>query len=399
MSNHFNFTHVYKYLLNIINICILSLLLSSCGGGGSSSGDSTPFDEDQKNFLYNLFQTEYLWSEQVPTLDPSQFNSAESMIDALKYSTYDKWSYSETLEEYTNRSEQKTQGFGCSYNNITISKIEFYSPCYNAGLKRGDKVIKIDNKDATSETYTAAQNNLNVEALFTVIRGSQELDIAITPLVYNYKASIAGVITKSDGTKIGHLLLDEFTSSSADEIDDTFTYFKNSSIDELIVDLRYNGGGSLNTASILMDKIAAYNNHDLVQMHLKWNDANTHEDSYYRFYKDDNSINLSRVFFLTTYATASASEMTINGLKPFIDVKVIGSKTRGKPVGMRGKTNKDLIYWLINFSVYNSNDLGEYYNGIDVDCYVSDTYDFERINENDPILGKALYYIDNGTCI
>jgi hypothetical protein len=81
-----------------------------------------------------------------------------------------------------------------------------------------------------------------------------------------------------------------------------------------------------------------------------------------------------------------------------MDVKTIGSKTRGKPVGMRGRSKEGLIYWLINFSIYNANNVGDYYDGIDVDCDADDNIDFERIDKNEDMLKTALYYIDNATC-
>ena len=387
-------------IVKIISCSILCLFLSACGSGSTNTSQdrSTEFDDNQKDFLYNLFKTEYLWYDEVPSIDYSSYSRPQNMINALKYQAFDNWSYSQTLDEYNDSSNQVTQGFGCFFSGSVIESIQFESPCDTAGLKRGDDILRINDEEAASENYNEALNNLGIEAIFTILRGTQEIDVSITPLKYNYKASKSQIFTRANGVKVGHLILDEFTSSSADEIDTVFTYFKNNNITELIIDLRYNGGGSLNTASILMDKIAAYNNHDDVQMHLKWNENYRQNDSYYHFFKDDNSLDINRVLFLTTFNTASASEMTINALKPFLDVKLIGSTTRGKPVGMQGKINKGLIYWLINFSVYNANDIGEFYSGINVDCNVSDTLDYERTNENDSLLNEALYYIDNGNC-
>lgn len=385
----------------LLLVPIVTILLIGCGGGGGSSTPekSTVFDESQKSFLYNLLQTEYLWYDQVSDdVNYSVYQEPQEMINALKYSTYDKWSYSETIKEYEDGSGQISEGFGCYYSGNKIKTMKINSPCYNSGLKRGDIVTKVNYQNATSEIYNAAQENLGVQSIFTIDRDGQELNVQITPLKYNYINTKSQVFTRTNGTKVGHMIFNEFSSTSADEVDEAFTYFKNNNIDELIIDLRYNSGGSLTTASILLDKIAGYNNEDAVQAYSKWNQNNSDKNSIYYFEKDNNSIDLNRVFFLTTDTTASASEISINNLKPYMDVKVIGSKTRGKPVGMRGRDKEGLIYWLINFSIYNVNNEGDFYNGINVDCSTIDNIDFERTDENGDMLSEALYYIDNGTC-
>ena len=109
-------------------------------------------------------------------------------------------------------------------------------------------------------------------------------------------------------------------------------------------------------------------------------------------------LDLSRVIFLTSYYSASASETVINGLKPYMDVKLIGYTTHGKPVGMSGRLFNNHIYWLINFSVYNVNNEGDFYNGIDVDCPVNDNINFSRTDTNENLLKEALYYIGNDSC-
>lgn len=77
---------------------------------------------------------------------------------------------------------------------------------------------------------------------------------------------------------------------------------------------------------------------------------------------------------------------------------MIGSRTHGKPVGISGRRDADLIYWLINFSVYNSNNIGDYYNGLDVDCKVDDNFDFERTDKDGDMFSMALYYTIHNTC-
>ncbi len=388
----------------ILLITIISLAFISCGEWGEESNsntkqnsNSTVFNKAQKNFLYNLFNSEYLWANEVEYQDYSNFTNPQDMIRAFKNSK-DKWSYYETIEENDDREKQKDQGFGCYARKAKIYRMRFNSPCELAGLKRGDIIKQINGKDISNDVYYSAEAKIGVEAIFSIQRGNNMLNIKITPKYYKFK-TVKHQVFNLHGQKIAYLIFDSFTSASIDELENAFDFFKANNVDELIIDLRYNGGGSLATASILLDKIAGDNNENRLQYYLKWNSDYSRKNERYYFEKDDNSLNLNKIYFLTTENTASASEIVINALKPYLDdVILIGSKTHGKPVGMRGRKKNGLIYWLINFAVYNANDESEYFQGLDVTCNVQDKYDYSRNNTNDALLKKALYYIKTGNC-
>ncbi len=383
----------------LIVAIFVSMFFIACGSGGSS-GESrdTSFNDGQKEFLYKLFKTEYLWADETEDKSYEGFTKPKDMIRAFRNKN-DKWSYAQTIDEYEDWQSQKTQGFGCYGRNAKIYKMRFSSPCEKAGLKRGDKILKINGEEFSNKVYYKVQNNIGVKSIFTIKRNNDVLNIEITPRVYKFK-TVKYQVLNQNNTKIGHLIFDSFTSDSIDELEKAFTYFKANNVEELIIDLRYNGGGSLNTASILLDKIAGLNNAGKIQAKLKWNDNYTNKN-YNRYFDDevdDNALDLNRVFFLTTEDSASASEMVINSLKPYMDVLVIGEKTHGKPVGMRGRKKAGLIYWLINFRVLNANDEGNYFDGINTDCSVLDEYLYSRSNKNDALFKSALNYIENGRC-
>lgn len=351
----------------------------------NAGGSSTTFDSSQKHFLYNLFTLEYFWANEVSSeIDYTSYTTPKEMIKAFRYTTYDTWSYSQTYEDYKNESNQATTGFGCFINDddiVVFTHID--SPCDKAGIKRGDKILY----------YNSSLNQLAVN------RNGSTLYFDIQKQAYNYKVSKGQVIEHGD-KKIGHLIYNSFTSSSTSELESIFSDFKEANITELIIDLRYNSGGSLAVASILLDKIAGYGRTGQVQTKLNWNTNYQNNNVTYTFDEDSNSIqNLTRVIFLTTQSTASASEVVINSLKPYInDVISIGSTTRGKPVGMRGRKNKGLIYWLINFEMQNANDEGGYYSGINPTCISNDNLNFERTDISGDMLSKALNYTSNGSC-
>ncbi len=364
---------------------------------------SSDFGFVDKRFLYALFLSEYLWYDKVETdIETSLFNSPQEMIDSLKYKMYDRWSYAQTREEYENFTNQVSTGsFGFYYNeDFQVIETIVGSPSQKAGLLRGDILIHINEQNVTRELIYEPKHYLNEPVEFSVIRNNKVIKLEMAPTIYQYKVSSYQILEDESGKKIGHFIYNQFTSSSIEEIDEAFNEFKKNNISELIIDLRYNGGGSLNTASILLDKIAGYNNNNKLQFYLNYNDKMQSSNQSYYFDKDENSLSsLKRIFFLTTDSTASASETVINSLRPYMDVKLIGSTTHGKPTGMSGKDFGEYIYWLINFTILNADDNGEFYGGMSVNCESRDNIKYLRDDINGNMLKEALYYIKTNTCL
>ncbi|SHO81325.1 Carboxyl-terminal protease [hydrothermal vent metagenome] len=397
----------------IINLIFIAIIFAGCGGGDTSDGlptqsttdnnivsTTTNFGISDKIFLSYLFDNEYLWYDKIDTnIDTTSFNTPMEMITALRYRKYDHWSYAESYQEYEDFTNQKSSGsFGFYYNSdFQIIDTVLDSPAYDMGLQRGDIIIDINDKNISEEVLKDAKSHLNTPSKFRVVRGDEILEFNIAPSIYTFKVT-AYEILNINSKKIGLLRYDQFTSTSITEIDKAFRYFKENNIDELIIDMRYNGGGSLVTTSILMDKIAGVSFNGYLQFYLSYNDKMSNSNENYYFQKDTNSLAMNRVFFLTTQSTASASEVTINSLKPYIDVKLIGDRTHGKPVGMSGRSYKNYIYWLINFRILNSNSQGEFYDGIAVDCSVEDDITYPRNDIREDMLEEAIYYIEHNSC-
>ena len=364
------------------------------------------FNQTEKDFLKDLFNIEYLWSDMVIEHNSSKFTNPMDMINEFKYKELDKWSFSQTFSNYESQSVQKSDGFGCEYYEDVIVNVVRGSPCQTSGLLRGDIVFLINDKNITYESYMDAANNLGTESKFTVARPQNDLnnsylpkEILITPNAYTYKVSQKDIfVDNQTNAKIGYFIYDQFTALSTDEIDKTFKYFKDNNISELVIDLRYNGGGELNTAAYLTSNIQnKYINSTMFK--LKHNNYFSYYNEIVNFFKVSNSIDISRVIFLTSPNTASASELVINSLKPYMDVVLIGDKTHGKPVGMYGRNiSNKFIYWLINFTLINANDEGYFYDGIDVDCQITENINFQRYNVDDTLFNEALYYIKNNSC-
>jgi C-terminal processing protease CtpA/Prc len=202
------------------------------------------------------------------------------------------------------------------------------------------------------------------------------------------------------GSNVGYLRFDEFTENATVELEKAFTFFQAQNINKLVVDIRYNPGGSVNTASIFLDKMGGRLN-GKVQFSMVWNPQSSGQNETLHFDTDSNSMSPLKLVFLTTGNSASASELSINAMKPYLgdNVAIVGETTHGKPTGMAGRTNGSYIYFLINFVVENSIGFYDYFDGLPPDCAVSDTdYTHALGDPDEALLQEALYYVDNGHC-
>ena len=397
---------IRHYLLGIT----LAVFFVGCGGSSSSGGHffggapaGNSFDDNEKSYLYNLFLTEYYWSDEVPqSFDYSPYTEPQPMINDLRYSALDRWSFSLTRQQYNELATQSASGFGFGYTtDYTIYLVRMDSPAESAGLMRGDKIITINGQPASEISIAQASSALGQLTDFGIERVGTIRNISITAQEYSYRVTSATIVQSAGGNRVGYLRFDSFTENATDELESAFTYFKSQNIDNLVIDLRYNGGGFINTASILLDKIGRDFNGEL-QATLAWNDQNSNQDENLYFDSlDPNSLSLNKLVFLTTGDSASASELVINAMKPYMhdDVAIVGERTHGKPVGMSGRTNGSYIYFLINFVVKNAEGFYNYFGGFPTDCSVTDNDFAHQLGDSgEALLNEALYYIDTNHC-
>ena len=389
-----------RYLFSIL-IFVMAVLIQGCG---SSESSSTDFSQNEKLFLHNLFLTEYLWYDQVAQeVAYDTFEAPQQMIDSLKVLP-DRWSYTLTQNDYEEQANQISGGFGFSYSRETfdILFVRIEAPAYGK-LLRGDKIVRINEQNVSSDTLTQASQNLNTPTTFEVVRKDELHFIIVTPSDYTFRVSLAKIISQNE-KKIGYFRYDSFTQRSVEEIEEAFALFKQSNIDELVIDLRYNGGGSLATASTLLDNLT--NQHpSQPQFRLVWNENYPNKTDTYTFeeqtLQDGNELSIKRIFFLVTENTASASEAIISALIPYLgdeNVITIGQRTHGKPVGMQGRTYGDNYYFLINFILQNANAQSSSFDGIEPTCTATDDITHAMGDSNETMLQSAIFYIEHNDC-
>jgi C-terminal processing protease CtpA/Prc len=394
----------FNRLLLLLSFSLL--LLGGCGSGdsGRTSGNSAvqPFTKEEKAFVHTLFLTEYLWYEDVPNqIDPDTYKTPQALVAALRVNPPDRWSFALTAQEYENYANQKSFGFGIGCRlDFTIDMVHIGSPA-DGKLLRGDQIVGINGKSINYELLQNLSQQLGKSATFSVIRGGEHIDVEVVPDYYTFRV-VEPEILNINGKRIGYLRYDAFTGTSVDALENAFTAFRQAAIEELVIDLRYNSGGTVTAASILLDNISS-GQPGARQFYLDWNEnyKSRNETYYFSTEVEPNDLNMHRVFFLVTRDTASASEIVISSLKPYLgasNVITVGDYTHGKSVGMNGRSYGSNYYFLINFYTRNTNNETVSFEGIPPTCTAQDDLSHQRNDPDELMLHTALEYIRTGSC-
>ena len=391
-------------MIKSVILILIIFILNSCGGSGAKSSCSV---DAQNRYVYNYMKDTYLWYKEMKEVDYTKYGSVYDLFEALKVSK-DHWSFivdKQVFDDYF--SGKGYIGYGFKFDEINgkyyLQLVFDNSSAKDAGLKRGDEIVTINNKkiDTLSKediVNLLGNREVGVEANFTLKRGDSTFNVTLKKRKVTVKSVMQYKVFDVGDKRVGYILFDKFIETSFDELNSAFKYFKNKGVDTLVIDLRYNGGGLVSVAQHFASLIKAEEDSNLL-FKLQFNDKNRDKDMSYRFKANDQSLNgINKVYFLTTRASCSSSEALINSLKPYMDVKIIGSKTCGKPVGMVGGELCDKYIVPIEFQILNSQGVGGYFNGLSPTCQVTDDVTHNLGDNNEAMLKEAIYYINNGSC-
>ena len=354
LSSHRNPQHLFLFVV------LFSLLsLHSCK---DDKGDDLIPEEVLviNNFIHDNMTFAYYWNEEMPNLDPNKQSDSEKYFDALLYKSIDRWSIiTDDLDGLLEYFSGVRKSVGYSYRLYKLSDsssdlvafIEYVNPntpASEAGIKRTDMFFEIDETKLTTDNYI----DLLAKESFTLTLGNLNDDLTITPLSPKVSLSTKELtidpvfhhnIIEHAGRKIGYLVYNSFISDYDEKLEEVFNEFKSGGVEDLVLDLRYNSGGSVNTAVLMASMIAPESEVGSVLLNNTYNTGLT--EYLKQQYPNDNSIfidtlrsnsnnlNLSRYVALTSFKTASASEMVIYTLMPYMEVIQIGEKTHGKYYG------------------------------------------------------------------
>ena len=424
---------------------VLSSSLSPTDGDGDQVAELGDIEVEQ--FIYTGLNDIYLYKADVPVLDDAYFASSserdvflsesespEALFEDLK-SNQDRFSF---ISDDYNELEKSFKGvnsstagmeFGLgmiSGTNNVFGFLQYIIPgtsAAEAGLDRGTVFTEVNGSKMTTTNYMS----LLEESSLTINIGSIEngrivmtdKTVSLNHAEYTENPVHLTKILDVEGQKVGYLMYNSFTADFDDELNAAFGEFKANGVSELVLDLRYNGGGSVESAVDLASMITGQFEGEIF-MKEQWNEAYQKEleaqnpenlinrfNPQIRTQEAINSLNLSRVFVLTTQSTASASELVINGLEPYIDVVQIGENTTGKfqasvtlydsPNFRKEGANKNHTYALqpLVFKSANASGKSDYVNGLTPDLHISE--DLNNLgtlgDPSEPMLQAAINYL------
>jgi len=404
-----------------------------------------------QNFIWKGLNTYYLWKDDVPDLADDRFVSQSELEDFLRgypdpFDLFDHLRVGPSIDRFSFMVSDYSQienllagvsksngvDFGLKYRSGSTTDVfgwvRYILPNSDASGKdihRGDIFYAIDGTPLTVSNYQQllAQDTytLNLADFDGGAITPNGRSISLTKAQLTENPVYIKKVIDQGANKIGYLMYNAFTADFDSQLNDAFGEFKAAGVTHLILDLRYNSGGSVRTASRLASMITGQFNGELFSKQ-QWNsdlqayfEANNPSDLRVNFVNSIggssiNSLNLSKVYVLTTKSTASASELVINGLKPYITVVQIGDVTVGKNVGSvtlydspdfgrdgRSTKHKYAMQPLV-IKMINADDFGDYQNGLTPT--ISQLEDFDALGTlgetSEPYLNTALTLIAGG---
>ena len=442
-----------KFLKRILFIVLPLFVLTSCF---EDRDDNGAFASEINDFVWKGMNAVYLYKDFVPDLANDRFSSDQEYADYLNNSgspeelfeslIYNRQSidrFSWIVDDYIALEQQfdgitRNNGmeFGLRLKPGSSSDVYGYvrlvlpnSDAESKGIERGDVfdtvdgvVLNVDNFSSllSGDNYTITLANYNDNGTIddnsddSVTSGTETISLSKLQYTEN-PVYLSDIFFDVGGETVGYLMYNGFTADFDTVLNNTFGNFALANVQHLVLDLRYNPGGSVNTAILLSSMITGQFTGEVL-ITEEWNsdlqEAFTNQDpeSLINRFKDNddgaalNSLNLDKVYILTTASSASASELVINGLNPYIDVVQIGTTTTGKYQASvtiydsdnfgRSGANPNHTYAMqpLIFKSLNSVGFTDYDNGLPPDIEQSENIANLGIlgDENEPLLATAL---------
>lgn len=391
------------------------LIVLSLAGLSIPAAAQSPTDcsiPGQNAFVSSTMSDIYLWYRDLPAVDPAGFSSPDALLEAIRYrpldSTFSYIGYRAAEDAFY--SESQFIGFGLRMklvgpNELRIAQVYPGSPAAEAGLDRGHLLLEVNGRAvpellATGEIDTVfgpGVEGIRGQVRFRDLAGNERvadmLKRAVTiPTVSATRTFDVG------GRKVGYILFSNFVQPSTAALNSAFKQLTVQGANELVLDLRYNGGGLVSVAQHLGGLIGGEPTDGQVFSQSVHNDRNTSRNQTYRFANPPGALSLRRVVVITTRASASASELVINALRPFLPVTVVGDTTYGKPVGQYGYNFCDRVLYPVAFSMRNARNEGDFFGGIGADCAAPDDLFHPFGDAGESSLAASLHYLGTGSC-
>ena len=438
-----------RSLKNII--LVLAAGATACGGGGGGSGGGTvtvppaggapppPTSaacslSNRQNFAFSVLNEWYLFPETLPaSLSGTPYNSVQAYIDALtatarsqgrdRFFTY----ITSIAEENAFFSSGATAGFGIRLlyqgNRVFIMEAFEGAPALAAGIDRGTEILSIGTTDAnlvTVSSIIASQGAGGVsEALgpstagtarvlrVTDASGTRNLTVTKTNFNIDPLSSRYGVkVIDNGGQRVGYINMRTFISTADNQLRTAFADFRSQGITNFVIDFRYNGGGLVSTAEVMGDLLGGNRFSSDVFSVTRFRPSKSSNNETRRFQPESQSVSPVKITFISTNATASASELVMAAFVPFLgaNAALVGSNSFGKPVGQIAldQTACDDRIRVVAFAKENASGQGAYYSGLvgtmQASCAAADDISRPLGDPQEASLRTALDFVAGRAC-
>jgi carboxyl-terminal processing protease len=391
----------------------LSLVVLASFAPGRAEAQPTDCSvSGQNQYVRAALREYYYWYQQLPDPDPNQFPSPEAYLEAVRFRPLDE-SFSYVSSEAASDafySDSQYVGFGfrnqlVAPGDLRIAEAFPDSPASAAGLERNQQIVEIDGQRvADLETAGALDSAFGPATVGHTVRirvrnpDGAEREASLTKTLVTIPTVAITRTFDVEGRRVGYILFHNFVQPSIAALDAAFAQLQKDGATDLVLDVRYNGGGLVSVAQHLADLIGGMRTNGQVMARYVHNDRQSSRNTALFFSDAPAALSTPRLVVITTRASASASELVINALKPYITVATVGDNTYGKPVGQYGFRFCGQILWPVSFSIRNAADQGDYFGGFAPDCAAPDDLEWLLGDPSEASLGTALRYAVSGVC-
>ena len=404
----------------VLILALIIPLLHSCKKDPDPVNTPTT-EEKARDALYDLMQYAYLWYNYMPTVKVSDYTGPEDLLEALRYKPRDKWSFVTTWDGYLAMVTGAFVGHGIRMgldddNNVRVVSLYTGSDLWPQGVRRG-WIVKSVNGTLLAPIFISGDNDAynavmgastaGVTNVFVFIKpDGSEVSYSSTKASFTLNTVTNPTILNLTSGKTGYFAFDSFIEPSEAELNNAFANFKANDVTDLIIDLRYNTGGMMVIAEQLASLVMRAEDITNECYSLEYNDlVGPSWNTTANFVETESPLGLDRVVFITSRSTASASEVVINSLKPYISVTLVGDTTYGKPTGMDGwgypkdadieaGESYDYVFFPVTFEYVNSLGEGRFYDGIPVDILAADDITHDFGDPEEASLAAAIAYLE-----
>lgn len=393
-------------------IVLALALVIGIAPAAAQSGPRSCTVTSQNLYVRDVMVDLYLWNQFLPGVNPAAFSSPEAYLEAVRYRALDtRFSYitsAASSNAFYSDSQFIGYGFSTAQGDGELIVLQVFpdSPASEAGLARGGRILEVDGQSVATliatgrigSVFGPSEEGVTSDVLFRSREGVERRERMTKRPVTIPTVSLTRVYDV-DGRRVGYLFFRNFVRPSVAALDEAFAALAEARVSELVLDLRYNGGGLVDVAVHLASLIGGSLTSGQPFATYAHNQRNAFRNETLRFQSPEQPAPvLSRLIAITSRSSASASELVVNALTPFVPVVTIGDFTYGKPVGQYLIEFCEKVLAPVAFSLRNANDQGDYFDGLAPTCVAGDGIDVDLGDPSEASLAEAFHFIRHGSC-